>query len=428
MDNILIILTDKYPYDKGETYIETERPYWSKFDHVYICPVLVRKEDKVRESFSAMPHETVIGTEDNKPGLLSALRGLFGPVTISDYFRELKTLKRSGRLSLGNVRLLIFMGILSNLRIKRIEKALKPLLGDRKNEKRLLYSYWMYEPAIAATGLVGKLDCDRLISRVHRYDLYEELQKTGYIPFRERVLKKLDRLYSISDDGVKYFHENYDGRYDCKIFISRLGTVRKYEVCKAGKGEETVIASCSNLIPVKRVGLIIDALKKYDKPITWYHFGDGVLRDELEAQVKTLPGNVHARLMGFTLNDDIQRFYSEHYIDAFVNVSSSEGVPVSIMEAQSYGLPVIATDAGGTGELVHNGKNGVLLDIGFSDDDLLSAVEEVRGKGAQYRKGALETWENMSDSEKICDEFFDREIGILNDVRIGDRENEFITQ
>ena len=72
--------------------------------------------------------------------------------------------------------------------------------------------------------------------------------------------------------------------------------------------------------------------------------------------------------------------------------------------------------------------DGVLLDIGFSDDDLLSAVEEVRGKGAQYRKGALETWENMSDSEKICDEFFDREIGILNDVRIGDRENEFITQ
>lgn len=413
MDNILIILTDKYPYGNGETYVETERPYWSKFDRVFICPVLVRKNDKIREGFSAMPYETVVSTIDDKPGFFKSLSALFGSVNLGDYWRELKTLKKSGRFSAENIKLLFFMGILSNLRMKRIQKTVKPLLGDSQNEKRLMYSYWMYEPAIVGTGLKKRFGCVRLISRVHGYDLYEERHKNGYIPFRERVLKSLDTLYSISDDGKKYFSEHYDGRFDDKIIISRLGTVRKYGIYSGGRENETVIASCSNLVPVKRVDLIVDALKRYDKPITWYHFGSGPLRKELEARIKEFPENVKAHFMGFTLNDDIQKFYSENYIDAFINVSSSEGVPVSIMEAQSYGLPVIATDAGGTGELVHNGENGVLLKIDFSDDDLINAIDNVVDKGQEYRENALKTWKEMSDSQRICGEFFDKEVEIL---------------
>ena len=410
MDNVLIILTDKYPYGNGETYVETERPYWNKFDHVYICPVLVRKDDKIRVGFSAKPYETVVGTEDTKPGLFDAIKGLVGSISIKDYFQELNVLKKSGRLSFQNMRILAFMGILSNLRMRRIENALRPMMGDSGSEKRLLYSYWMYEPAIIGTGLKERLHCTRFISRVHRYDLYEELQKTGYLPFRERVLRNIDRLYSISDDGKKYFSKHYNGQYDEKIVISRLGTVLKFDAYTGNKDDDTVIVSCSNLIPVKRVDLIVRALREYNKPISWYHFGDGSLRQELEAQVKQLPENVHAHLMGFTLNDDIQKFYSEHYIDAFINVSESEGVPVSIMEAQSYGLPVIATDAGGSGELVHDGENGVLLAVSFSTDDLLKAIDEVVNKGKEYRDGASQTWTTMSDSKQICDTFFDNEL------------------
>ena len=40
------------------------------------------------------------------------------------------------------------------------------------------------------------------------------------------------------------------------------------------------------------------------------------------------------------------------HIDLFINTSSSEGVPVSIMEALSVGIPIIATDVGGTKEIV----------------------------------------------------------------------------
>lgn len=195
--------------------------------------------------------------------------------------------------------------------------------------------------------------------------------------------------------------------------MSRLGTVRKFGVNSDGRGEETVIVSCSDLIPLKRVGMIADALMRCDKPVSWFHFGDGELRAGLEERCRALPDNVKARFMGFTPNDGIQKFYSENHIDAFLNVSESEGIPVSIMEAQSYGLPVIATDVGGTRELVHNGENGVLLKIDFSGDELISAIDDVVEKGQRYRDNAVKTWETLSDSKKICDEFFDREAAFL---------------
>lgn len=414
MDSVLIILTNKYPYGNGETYVETERRYWDKFDRVYICPVLVRKNETIREGFTAKPYETVVSTIDGKPGLFASLGALFGSISIRDYWRELKTLKRSGRLSAANIKLLVFMGILSNLRIKRIEKALRQLLpGSAQQEKRLLYSYWLYEPAIVGTGLKKRLGCVRMISRVHGYDLYDERHQTGYIPFRDRVFQIADRVYSISEKGRKYLSERHGGQYDEKISVSRLGTVRKFGVNSDGRGEETVIVSCSDLIPLKRVGMIADALMRCDKPVSWFHFGDGELRAGLEERCRALPDNVKARFMGFTPNDGIQKFYSENHIDAFLNVSESEGIPVSIMEAQSYGLPVIATDVGGTRELVHNGENGVLLKIDFSGDELISAIDDVVEKGQRYRDNAVKTWETLSDSKKICDEFFDREAAFL---------------
>lgn len=410
--SLLIILTDKYPFGNGETYIETERVYWKKFDRVVICPVLVRNNDRIRKGFISSPHETLISTYDCKPGFLASLNNLFSFISLSQYFRELFVLFRTRRLSVGNIKKLFFTGILSNIRIQRIKKAILPLLNDVDSKHILLYSYWMFEPAIVGVELKDIFHC-RLISRVHRYDLYEELQKTGYLPFRELVLKGLDRLYTISEEGKQYLSKHYNGKYDTKMITSRLGTVKKKEDYSGGKGKETVIVSCSNLIPVKRVDLIVNALKKYAGTITWYHFGDGTLRMELEEKIKELPDNVHAHLMGFTLNDDIQKFYSEHYIDAFVNVSASEGIPVSIMEAQSYGLPVIATDVGGTRELVQSGSNGVLLGCDFTDTDMLNAIEEVLMHQQKFKVNAKETWKKMSDSSFIYDIFFEKELDLL---------------
>ena len=48
--------------------------------------------------------------------------------------------------------------------------------------------------------------------------------------------------------------------------------------------------------------------------------------------------------------------------DLFVNMSLSEGIPVSIMEAISFGIPIIATNVGGNAEIV-NDETGVLIPL-----------------------------------------------------------------
>lgn len=116
--------------------------------------------------------------------------------------------------------------------------------------------------------------------------------------------------------------------------------------------------------------------------------------------------------MGFIPNENVQEFYATHTVGAFLNVSESEGVPVSIMEAQSYGIPVIATDVGGTAEIVHDRQNGVLLDSDFSSEDLLRALEIVLNNREAMGKKAVEIWETKSDARETTRQFYERLEGL----------------
>ena len=74
--------------------------------------------------------------------------------------------------------------------------------------------------------------------------------------------------------------------------------------------------------------------------------------------------------MGNVNNNQVIDFYRTNPPHVFINVSSSEGVPVSIMEAISFGIPIIATDVGGNPEICIENYNGFLLNKDFSNQDL----------------------------------------------------------
>ena len=77
--------------------------------------------------------------------------------------------------------------------------------------------------------------------------------------------------------------------------------------------------------------------------------------------------------MGDLQEKDVFRTYLAGSINLFVSVSETEGLPVSIMEAISFGIPVMATDVGGCREIA-NAHTGVLISKDF---DVKSVAEEI---------------------------------------------------
>ena len=55
------------------------------------------------------------------------------------------------------------------------------------------------------------------------------------------------------------------------------------------------------------------------------------------------------------------RFFYKN-LDVYVNTSIHEGIPMSVLEAMSYGLPVVAANVGGLPEIIKNGVNGFLIE------------------------------------------------------------------
>ena len=105
--------------------------------------------------------------------------------------------------------------------------------------------------------------------------------------------------------------------------------------------------------------MIIEALSKISHNIEWLHIGDGEELDSLKWIAKNkLPSNIKYSFSGYIENEKITDIYVKDGYHAFINVSETEGIPVSIMEALSCSVPIIATDVGGVSEMLHDNENG----------------------------------------------------------------------
>jgi glycosyltransferase involved in cell wall biosynthesis len=90
-----------------------------------------------------------------------------------------------------------------------------------------------------------------------------------------------------------------------------------------------------------------------------------------------LPASVEVHLLGKVAPADVPRIYADSCFDVFLNVSESEGVPVSIMEAMGAGIPAIVTEVGGNGEIVDD-TVGVVVGKNVSGRALAQVIAKLR--------------------------------------------------
>jgi colanic acid/amylovoran biosynthesis glycosyltransferase len=274
----------------------------------------------------------------------------------------------------------------------------------------LAYTYWLCN-ATLGLGLFRNLHPELvLVSRAHGGDLYECRHSNDYIPGRAECLGRVDRVYCISDDGRAYLSTRYPSVAD-RVEVSRLGVESSGASTPASSDGVTRMVSCSFLVRVKRVALLLDGVAELgrrhpESTFEWTHIGDGPEMPSVRAELARLPSNCVGVLLGSLPNDQVLSLYRKGPWDVFINVSASEGVPVAIMEAMSHGIPAVATAVGGSPELVSS-DNGVLLpsdpNPGEIADGIWAIVQDSRSSqskrmaGQRYIRDKYDAHKNFQD-------------------------------
>lgn len=176
----------------------------------------------------------------------------------------------------------------------------------------------------------------------------------GKTALRHRFTTKLNffvlskcfhRVVGVSQDIQEAFVQQHGFREN-KVSVIHNGIEIPSTLPKKRIREAFVIGSSGRLFPVKDYPFMVEIAKTIREKTNHIRFqlaGDGPERPKLQQAIQGLGLNSAFELKGHT--DDISGFYQG--LDVYLNTSLHEGIPMSILEAMSFGLPVIAPKEGG---------------------------------------------------------------------------------
>lgn len=431
MKKLLIIFTRKYPYDFGEPFLECEIDKHSKyFDDILVLSQDVSANSK-QTRVPPVGIKFMVTASDQrkklrKKDMLNTPFMLFHPsINMTNEFvgRKLKFKQK------------LFLAYFE-CRCDRLYRETKNIIDNidiNQYEHIVFYSYWLFANAYTSLLLKSYLLKERefsgkivLISRAHRYDIYEEENKLNYLPFRNILLNGLDYIFPCSKDGSEYLKKKWPD-VKSNIQTAYLGTI-DYGLSKVESQIETFhIVSCSRVVKVKRLEKLIDELSlvKNKKNIIWTHIGGGVegkidYYNKIQDYANKKLNNINFEFLGALQNKDVYEYYKNHQVDVFVNVSFSEGLPVSLMEAISFGIPIIATDVGGSREIIKENSNGFLLPRDFEVGTLKQKIEIMLNDSDEERKSrrdaARALWENYYCADKNYNDFANKISNLSNSL------------
>ena len=313
------------------------------------------------------------------------------------------------KMSIQYIKLLIIYLYNSTL----LNKNLKNILHDQ-GQTWILLSCWFAPTSYAvsvAKEIYPKL---KVGSLAHSYEVDDIKNKCVGSLFKSFCHNNLDFISFISKNVLDTYLTKYVIPNKWKkdhISVDYLGTLKKANGISHESGNNYFhIVSCSALVPVKQIALLIEGLSLIkDLKINWTHIGTGFLLEELQNKANIFNNsNINVEWMGAIDNIKIHEYYANNAIDVFINVSSSEGIPVSIMEAIAYGIPCIATDVGGNSEIVDE-LIGILLDSNPTPQDISDAIHNFanmdNNRKKNMRVSALKKFEKFN-SDKIREDFY----------------------
>lgn len=294
-------------------------------------------------------------------------------------------------------------------------RQLSSFIKGRALSEACFYDYWFENTTLALAILRAAGDISLAVARAHRFDLYDEEWPAGRVPFRDFKLKQLDAVYPVSDFGREYLIRRAPWAAE-RVHVQRLGVQRRPLPDPRPDADIPLVVSCGTLLPRKRFDLVPEVLERCGRPLRWVHFGNGPDASRVRAAAQRLSEKIIWDLRGDVSNHEIIQFYEQNPVNAFISMSVSEGLPVSMMEAISFGIPVVGIGVHGVPEIV-TPQTGICLRPDATTREAAFALSQVLTQGRFDRASIREFFTTHFDAAVNYTEFANRLLALRHDIR-----------
>jgi L-malate glycosyltransferase len=231
------------------------------------------------------------------------------------------------------------------------------------------------------------------ITTLHGTDITLVGLDRSYLPITKFGIEQSDGVTAIStylrDRTHKAFHidteiEVIRNFVNCDVYVRNPELVaamrpRFAEPATANKPQERLLVHLSNFRPVKRVQDVVKVFAQVAKamPARLLLIGDGP--DRSVAEYLAREHHVQDRVHFLGKQDNVNELLP--LADLMLMPSEMESFGLAALEAMACSVPTIATRVGGVPELIHDGKNGLLFDVGDTESMSTAAISLLSNPG-----------------------------------------------
>ncbi|MCG7495351.1 glycosyltransferase [Vibrio sp. Of7-15] len=271
-------------------------------------------------------------------------------------------------------------------------KTLQPDVVHSYNTSTIEYQFWAF-----LAGVPFRMHAD------HGRDIFDPEGKNKKYQWLRRILSPfINKFICISDDLYRWLtHDVNISAKKAALIYNGIDTHKFSPKAKehvASSPSTFSIGTVARLAQIKDQQTMLEAFylltQQVDDDITLHLVGGGPLQEQLQSYAKEK--NISDRIHFHGNQSEVLSYY--HSFSLFTLSSLAEGIPMTLLEAMSCGLPVVVTKVGGIPEVVNPNQEGVLIApkspaaLANAWLDYINNDERLHRHGEQARKTILNSF------------------------------------
>ena len=243
------------------------------------------------------------------------------------------------------------------------------------------------------------------ITTLHGTDITLVGLDRSYLPITKFGIEQSDGVTAISNYLRERTHEAFNVQQEievirnfvnCDVYVARPRLVAEMRPRYAAEGEKLLV-HLSNFRPVKRIADVVQVFARIAEaiPAKLMLIGDGPDRSTAEYLARKL--GVSDRIHFLGKQDNVNELLPN--ADLMLMPSEMESFGLAALEAMACRVPAIATQVGGVPELINDGVNGLLFDVGDVEAMAMAAIDLLQD---QPRLDAMSAAARKTAQDHFC--------------------------